>query len=236
MKLKNRWNFFLYHWFIQRCDVTSCLVFDPSWVNVATSSNSAHGFISSGCTRPCSVQKSQRKNRCTRSWAEWRSFIPLQQGQWCGGNVLKRLVEMWKNVAADDAISLFNEMTWTQFSFSIQACEATCNLEDGKKIHQLAVRKGFWARRFCIYSYNRHVHQYMNCSSPHEAIELFERIPKKDLVSWNALISHKWLCSVNRMLLLLLHVWLNRSSSLLSNFGCTFLRLLSCQEFINNEI
>nr|GEV38637.1 hypothetical protein [Tanacetum cinerariifolium] len=97
------------------------------------------------------------------------------------------------NGAADDAISLFNEMTCKRIEpnsvsviSALQACEATCNLEEGKKIHQLAVRKGF---ELDVFVSTAIIDMYMYCSSPDEAIELFERIPKKDSVSWIALIS-----------------------------------------------
>lgn len=96
------------------------------------------------------------------------------------------------NGAAQEALVLFNNMigervepnTVTIFS-ALQACEMVCNLEEGKKIHDLAVKKGF---ELDILVSTSLIDMYMSCSSPEKAVELFERMPKKDAVVWASLL------------------------------------------------
>ncbi|XP_071738977.1 putative pentatricopeptide repeat-containing protein At3g01580 [Rutidosis leptorrhynchoides] len=97
------------------------------------------------------------------------------------------------NGAPDDAIVLFNEMISKRVGpnsvsiiSALQSCEATCNLEEGKKIHEIASRKGF---ELDVLVSTALIDMYMMCSSPNEAIELFERTPNKDDVTWMALLS-----------------------------------------------
>ncbi|KAI3520739.1 hypothetical protein L1887_10189 [Cichorium endivia] len=97
------------------------------------------------------------------------------------------------NKAADDAINLFNIMMCKRVEpnsvsviSALQACETTCNLKEGKKIHEVAVRKGF---ELDVFVSTALIDMYMNCYSPHEAMELFEKMPKKDPVSWIALLN-----------------------------------------------
>ncbi|XP_071734982.1 putative pentatricopeptide repeat-containing protein At3g01580 [Rutidosis leptorrhynchoides] len=97
------------------------------------------------------------------------------------------------NGAPDDAIVLFNEMISKRVGpnsvsiiSALQSCEATCNLEEGKKIHEISSRKGF---ELDVLVSTSLIDMYMICSLPDEAIELFERTPNKDDVIWMALLS-----------------------------------------------
>lgn len=97
------------------------------------------------------------------------------------------------NGTADEAINLFNEMISKRAEpnsvsviSALQACEATCNLGQGKKIHEIATRKGL---ELDVFVSTALIDMYMICSSPGEAIKLFEKIPKKDAVSWMTLLS-----------------------------------------------
>ncbi|XP_057492279.1 putative pentatricopeptide repeat-containing protein At3g01580 [Actinidia eriantha] len=98
-----------------------------------------------------------------------------------------------QNGAAAQALEIFDEMIDQRFEpnavsviNALQACEATCNLEKGKKIHELASFKGF---EFDISVSTVLIDMYMKCASPDEAINLFQRMPKKDVVTWVALLS-----------------------------------------------
>ncbi|KAK2990400.1 hypothetical protein RJ640_001128 [Escallonia rubra] len=66
-----------------------------------------------------------------------------------------------------------------------RACETTCDLDEGKKIHELAVWSGF---ELDIMVSTALIDMYMSCSSPDEAVELFQRVPKKDAVYWAVLL------------------------------------------------
>lgn len=93
---------------------------------------------------------------------------------------------------AEEALDLFNEMVARGIEpnvvvliSALQACEATYNLEGGKRIHKLAVRKGL---DLDILVSTALIDMYMNCCSPNEAIEVFERMPEKDAVCFSAML------------------------------------------------
>lgn len=69
---------------------------------------------------------------------------------------------------------------------ALQACEATGNLEVGRKMHKLAVQKDF---ELDISVATALIDMYMSCNSPDEATDIFERMPEKDVVSWSAVLS-----------------------------------------------
>ncbi|CAI9780615.1 unnamed protein product [Fraxinus pennsylvanica] len=68
---------------------------------------------------------------------------------------------------------------------ALQACEATFNLEEGKRVHEFAVRRGLESD---ILVSTALIDMYMNCSYPDKAIEVFKRMPEKDAVCWSALL------------------------------------------------
>ncbi|RVX08764.1 putative pentatricopeptide repeat-containing protein [Vitis vinifera] len=97
------------------------------------------------------------------------------------------------NEAANEALNLFHEMIEKRFEpnsvtvvSALQACAVSRNLEEGKKIHKIAVWKGF-ELDFSVST--ALIDMYMKCSCPDEAVDLFQRLPKKDVVSWVALLS-----------------------------------------------
>lgn len=97
------------------------------------------------------------------------------------------------NGAILEALNLFNEMinrgiepNSVTVVNSLQACAVAGNLEEGKKIHELATRKCF---ELDITVATALIDMYMKCLAPQEAFDLFKRMPKKDVVSWAALLS-----------------------------------------------
>ncbi|CAN6439980.1 unnamed protein product [Victoria cruziana] len=68
----------------------------------------------------------------------------------------------------------------------INACAGLINLETGKKLHERAIELGF---EFDIYVANSLINMYAKCGSLNDAEWLFLKIPQRDIVSWNALIS-----------------------------------------------
>ncbi|KAM5581768.1 putative pentatricopeptide repeat-containing protein [Rosa sericea] len=92
-----------------------------------------------------------------------------------------------------EALDLFREMidrgvepNSVTVSNALQACAVACNLDEGKKIHELATRKGF---ELDVTVATALIDMYMKCSQPQEAVDLFKRMPKKDVVSWVAMLS-----------------------------------------------
>ncbi|XP_076905152.1 putative pentatricopeptide repeat-containing protein At3g01580 [Bidens hawaiensis] len=97
------------------------------------------------------------------------------------------------NDLANNAINVFNGMMRSSVEpnsvsviSALQACESTCNLEQGMKIHNIAARLRF--EKDVLVSTSL-INMYMMCSSPNEAIKLFDKMPKQDAVSWMALIT-----------------------------------------------
>ncbi|KAK6945784.1 E motif [Dillenia turbinata] len=97
------------------------------------------------------------------------------------------------NGAAAEALELFHEMIAKKFEPNkvtlvgvLQACSSNCNLEEGRKVHKLAAQRGI---ELVPPVSTALIDMYMKCSAPHEAVDLFRRVPEKDVVSWAALIS-----------------------------------------------
>jgi len=98
-----------------------------------------------------------------------------------------------QNGAAAEALLVFNDMMddGTEPNVAtvlcvLQACAAAHDLEQGRKTHELAIRKGLETE---VKVSTALVDMYMKCFSPEEAYAVFSRIPRKDVVSWVALIS-----------------------------------------------
>ncbi|CAN6708912.1 unnamed protein product [Malus baccata var. baccata] len=92
-----------------------------------------------------------------------------------------------------EALNLFNEMIDMRIEpnsvtlvSALQACALAGNLEEGKKIHEIATRKCF---ELDIKVARGLIDKYMKCSAPEKAGDLFSRMPKKDVVSWASLLS-----------------------------------------------
>lgn len=136
------------------------------------------------------------------------------------------------NGAAKEALDLFNEMIHENIEpnsvtviSALQACEATCNLEEGKKIHEFALKKRF---ELDILVSTALIDMYMNCSSPNEAVELFKRMPKKDAVVWAALLCG---CVQNGMAYKSMGVFCNMLSSEVQPDAIAIVKILTaCSE------
>ncbi|KAM0937312.1 putative tetratricopeptide-like helical domain superfamily [Dioscorea sansibarensis] len=67
----------------------------------------------------------------------------------------------------------------------LQACALAVDLEEGRRMHELAIRKGFELDLGVSTSL---MDMYMKCSCYNEAFDLFHRMPKKDTVAWSVMI------------------------------------------------
>lgn len=98
------------------------------------------------------------------------------------------------NGAETDALDLFNKMlldkrikpNWVTVVSALRACACISNLEEGKKIHELAVSYGFELETTVSTTL---MDMYMKCFSPENAVNLFNRMPKKDVIAWAVLFS-----------------------------------------------
>ncbi|KAM1918769.1 hypothetical protein ACFX15_022786 [Malus domestica] len=69
---------------------------------------------------------------------------------------------------------------------ALQAYARAGNLEKGKRIYEIATRKCF---ELDITVATSLIDMYMKCSAPEKAVDLFNRMAEKDVVSWAALLS-----------------------------------------------
>ncbi|XVE83845.1 hypothetical protein DITRI_Ditri16bG0120400 [Diplodiscus trichospermus] len=97
------------------------------------------------------------------------------------------------NGAAVEALCLFNEMINNGYQpnavtvvSAVQACAIACDLDEGKRIHELAIDRGFDLEASVSTAL---IDMYMKCLSPDEAFNVFRKMPEKDVVSWVALLS-----------------------------------------------
>ncbi|KAM0883624.1 hypothetical protein ACQ4PT_031530 [Festuca glaucescens] len=98
-----------------------------------------------------------------------------------------------KNDRCSEAVEVFGEMVWSgvrpnEFGFScvVNACTGSRDLEDGKKVHAMAVRTGYDKDAFTA---NALVDMYSKLGDIHMAAVVFGKVPETDVVSWNAFIS-----------------------------------------------
>lgn len=92
-----------------------------------------------------------------------------------------------------ESLNLFSEMLQTQvkpnqFAFSsiLSACATLATLEKGKMFHAHMIKTGFDTD---VSVANALVTMYTKCGSIEDAELVFEKIPKRDVVSWNAIIA-----------------------------------------------
>ncbi|KAK8710199.1 hypothetical protein V6N13_145536 [Hibiscus sabdariffa] len=97
------------------------------------------------------------------------------------------------NGAAVEALKLFNEMinkgcqpNAVTVVSALQACAVACDLDEGRRIHELVTKRGFDLE---ISVSTALIDMYMKCLSPDEAVNVFSKMPRKDVVAWVALLS-----------------------------------------------
>eukprot|EP01018_Ginkgo_biloba_P002598 Gb_38504 [translate_table: standard] len=94
---------------------------------------------------------------------------------------------------SDESLSLFHQMQRTgmqpnQFTFAsvLPACANLEALEQGMKIHEEILSCGFQS---AVFVSNALVDMYAKCGSVDHARDVFDKMPQKDAVSWNAMIA-----------------------------------------------
>ncbi|XP_057818466.2 putative pentatricopeptide repeat-containing protein At3g23330 [Cryptomeria japonica] len=74
----------------------------------------------------------------------------------------------------------------TTFVSILPACAKMGALEHGMNIHQSIIKNGFL---FDVIVASALIDMYSKCGSTHKARELFDKIPQRDVISWNAMIA-----------------------------------------------
>ncbi|GLJ20931.1 hypothetical protein SUGI_0382110 [Cryptomeria japonica] len=92
-----------------------------------------------------------------------------------------------------EALTLFGKMRGesvkpSEFTFGsiLQACASLQVVEQGRQIHTHAVKFGFQGEVFTASSV---VDMYSKCKRTGDARQMFDKMPERNLVSWNAMIS-----------------------------------------------
>eukprot|EP01018_Ginkgo_biloba_P002684 Gb_08253 [translate_table: standard] len=93
----------------------------------------------------------------------------------------------------EEALKLFGQMQKVgmrpdQFTFGsvLRACASLVALEQGKQVHVQVIKWGFEAD---VFAGSALVHMYVRCKSIEEGREVFEKMPKRNVVSCNAMIA-----------------------------------------------
>ncbi|MBA0580094.1 pentatricopeptide repeat-containing protein At1g15510, chloroplastic [Gossypium raimondii] len=93
----------------------------------------------------------------------------------------------------DEALCLYHRMLWVGFKPDVytfpcvlRTCGAVPNLERGKEVHVHVIRFGFEADVDVI---NALITMYVKCGDLPKARLLFDKMARRDRISWNAIIS-----------------------------------------------
>ncbi|KAF5176367.1 Pentatricopeptide repeat-containing protein [Thalictrum thalictroides] len=73
------------------------------------------------------------------------------------------------------------------FSFVLKACSLLSHLVTGSLVHALVEKLGFQSDLFLQ---NTILHMYASCGLTHVAQRFFDKMPRRDVVSWNIIITH----------------------------------------------
>jgi len=93
----------------------------------------------------------------------------------------------------DESVNLFGEMQRTgmkpnaeTFASVLKACTSLAALHKGKVIHDSIIKRGF---QFNVFVGSALVDMYAKCESIEDACKVFDEMPFRNVVSWNAMIA-----------------------------------------------
>ncbi|KAA8550610.1 hypothetical protein F0562_002294 [Nyssa sinensis] len=113
----------------------------------------------------------------------------------------KRGIEVWNAMIIAysrmdrpvEVISLFHQMNLegarpdsSTFTVAIKACTSLLDLEMGEKIHSLAIERGY---EYDVFVGSSVLNLYAKYGKMDEAMCVFDKMPRRDLVSWTTMIT-----------------------------------------------
>eukprot|EP01018_Ginkgo_biloba_P024429 Gb_13303 [translate_table: standard] len=128
-------------------------------------------------------------------------FASLKYARLVFDKICKRNVLLWnamireygRNGFDEEALRLYHQMQQAgiqpnnfTFPFVLKACAGLSALQEGKEIHYHIVESGIESDVFVAAAL---IDMYGKCGSPLDARQVFDIMPTKDLVSWNAMIA-----------------------------------------------
>ncbi|KAH9322530.1 hypothetical protein KI387_017169 [Taxus chinensis] len=112
-----------------------------------------------------------------RDLVSWNTIIGGYTQNGDGGESLELFCEMYQDGEKADNIS---------FTSVLRACANLEALEVGKQIQSLIIKSGF---DFDVFVGNALISMYAKCCSVEGARTVFDKMPERDAVSWNAMIA-----------------------------------------------
>lgn len=143
-------------------------------------SSVANSLISFYCKR-CDVEAAEKvfRGRALRSVVSWNSMINglVQNGRLDEASDLLHEMQSATPIQPDSVTAIA----------SLQLCAELSLLSEGMSVHGFAVRRGFEAQNLCIT--NSLIDMYIKCKYLRSAEILFITMPRRDIISWNTMIS-----------------------------------------------
>lgn len=112
-----------------------------------------------------------------RDRVSWNSMIAEYARRGEGEEAVKLSLEMHRAGVRFDGFT---------FVSVLSACSTLMDLQLGKQVHGHSVRTGFQEN---VYLQNTLLDVYAKCGSMDDARQVFDKIPERNVVSWNALIA-----------------------------------------------
>ncbi|XP_042388512.1 putative pentatricopeptide repeat-containing protein At3g01580 [Zingiber officinale] len=107
----------------------------------------------------------------------WSSMITCYAQNGDGPAALKMYKRMIENGVEPNSVTLVSVL---------QACALTLDLNEGRKVHEFATHRGHDSELAVSTAL---IDLYMKCSCSPDAIDIFHKMPEKDVVTWAAVIS-----------------------------------------------
>ncbi|KAH9320127.1 hypothetical protein KI387_021896 [Taxus chinensis] len=112
-----------------------------------------------------------------RNLVTWNTIIAAYAQS---GNGIEAIDVFWKMQQEGVRQDMFT------FTSAIQACALAAALREGRQIHTLIVKI---LVEFNVFVESSLVDMYAKCGSTEDARKVFDKMPERDLVSWNAMIA-----------------------------------------------